>query len=90
MEENLKSLEPVNPAVDRPAMLKGNRVPFLQEHQSENGVYLTLDNRYSILVDTGSYPDILWFIANAIAIAEGYPSFEYSPYTGKEIEKTNG
>jgi hypothetical protein len=56
-----------------PVVINGWTVPHLEARQNEGEVYLSLDHRFGLPINEETTPGmIIWFVANAIAIAKGY------------------
>lgn len=58
--------------------LDGKEVPFLQVTSiSDKEISISLDRRFGYTVPKEQFTDFIWFLAQAIAIAGGNPSFGY-------------
>lgn len=56
-----------------PVVMNGWTVPHLEARQLEGEVFLSLDHRFGLPINERTTPGmIIWFVANAIAIAKGY------------------
>ncbi len=56
--------------------LNGYLVPYLTaDVVNPSVIRLFIDERFSMIVGTGGLNDMVWFLANAMAVAAGYTSF---------------
>lgn len=56
-------------------VLEEQEIPDLTGYPLETGWHLTLDHRFGMFVETARLSEVLWFIANSMAVAAGYSSF---------------
>jgi hypothetical protein len=87
MERNLKMADVVRfPPPEGPRSiigppLSGNRVivearviPRMRAHDTDAGIEIILDGRFSITISKDDAYPVAWMIAQALAIGQGYPS----------------
>ena len=56
-----------------PVVMNGWTVPHLEARQNDGVVYLSLDGRFALPINEKTTPGaVVWFVANAIAVAKGY------------------
>lgn len=68
-----RNIRSVGPFHRYPVVMNGWTVPNLEAQETRRGVTLTLDHRLSLdLNDTTEPGAVIWFVANAIAVAKGY------------------
>lgn len=76
IEEPTVGLESVGPFSVWKLKLDGYRVPMLTGREDENGMFhLCLDERFGIEIPKQHAHQVVWLIANALAIGAGYSCF---------------
>ena len=68
----VEGLEFVGPFEEHRVVLDGWQIPLLQARPLPDGVALSVDGRFGLVVPTDQAHDVIWFIANCIAVAGGY------------------
>jgi len=76
VEESKTGLESIGPFNEWRIKLDGYRVPKLSGRADSNGVFhLCLDHRFGIEIPEDYAYQVVWLIANALAIGAGYSCF---------------
>lgn len=63
----------IGPFTEYRVVIEGRKIPHLTAFNDGDGVALVIDNRLSVTVPKDRAYDICWLIANAMAVAQGYP-----------------
>lgn len=69
----VRAIASVGPFQRYPATMNGWTIPHLEVRETTEGVTLTLDHRFTLDLNEQTQPGaVIWFVANAIAVAKGY------------------
>lgn len=71
-------LKMVGPFQEWRVVVDGRFVPNLTAFEDKSfgdGISLVVDHRFSIWVERDRAPDVAWLLAQAMAVAAGYPHF---------------
>jgi hypothetical protein len=67
-------LEYIPPREQRQVTIDGFEVPLIEAREADNGTtcHISLDNRFGIILPATCAAEVLWLVANAMAIGAGY------------------
>lgn len=63
----------IGPFEEYRVVIEGRLIPHLTAKREGENVFLMVDNRMGITVPKDRAYDICWLVANAMAVAKGYP-----------------
>ena len=67
-------LEYLPPRTERQVTIDGYACPLIEARESDNGrqCHIVLDGRFGAIVPADVAHEVIWLLANALAIGEGY------------------
>lgn len=65
----------IGPFTEHRVVIEGRLIPHLTASREGDNIFLVIDHRLGITVPGDRAYDICWLLANAMAVAQGYPCF---------------